>query len=321
MGASLQRRPWRLWWLALIGTPLVWTGACAAFQGEHVATYAYASREPDAAAGLVYFRARYYDPALGRYTQRDPAGLSAALNDYRYVGDNPPNARDPSGLEASGLGSNSSAATALIGQAKDYDPLCLCHGLVAKLFGDPVAEFLFGTPRLRSSPGYENVDVLFGAVIGSPELAIRPVFALAPKGYEEVVFSRGLRDLQPVRQIVAAVAEDRGAMPRLEGGYIVTLGWRDLAARFAMERNMDLYVVRVGDSALPQVINLNREILAAGGRLRTGPEVQVQYFLLRPSVSSRRVLGYHLVDPGLAPGDVGRTPILSDLIYNPRYRP
>jgi RHS repeat-associated protein len=52
-------------------------------------------------AGLEYLRARYYDPAIGRFLSRDPfAGLVAApqsLNRYAYVLNNPALYRDPYG--------------------------------------------------------------------------------------------------------------------------------------------------------------------------------------------------------------------------------
>lgn len=58
--------------------------------------YGYTGREPDA-TGLVYYRARYYDPTLGRFTQRDPIGLAGGINPYAYVGNNPINYVDPDG--------------------------------------------------------------------------------------------------------------------------------------------------------------------------------------------------------------------------------
>lgn len=48
--------------------------------------------------GLYFYRARYYWPNLGRFTQRDPAGYAAGINLYAYVNNNPVNFNDPSGL-------------------------------------------------------------------------------------------------------------------------------------------------------------------------------------------------------------------------------
>ncbi len=58
--------------------------------------YGYTGREPDG-TGLIYARARYYDPAVGRFTQRDPIGLAGGTNLYAYAGGNPTNFTDPLG--------------------------------------------------------------------------------------------------------------------------------------------------------------------------------------------------------------------------------
>ena len=59
--------------------------------------YGYTGREPDE-TGLIYYRARYYDPTIGRFTQRDPMGLAAGINGYAYVNNSPVNFADPLGL-------------------------------------------------------------------------------------------------------------------------------------------------------------------------------------------------------------------------------
>ncbi|WP_445370035.1 RHS repeat-associated core domain-containing protein [Methylomonas sp. HW2-6] len=61
--------------------------------------YGYTGREPDA-SGLIYYRARYYDPNQVRFTQRDPLGYIDGLNRYSYVHNNPINFNDPNGLLA-----------------------------------------------------------------------------------------------------------------------------------------------------------------------------------------------------------------------------
>lgn len=59
-------------------------------------TYGFTGREPDETA-MIYFRARYYDPAIGRFIQRDPIGLLGGINHYAYVRNNPIAFTDPSG--------------------------------------------------------------------------------------------------------------------------------------------------------------------------------------------------------------------------------
>jgi RHS repeat-associated protein len=62
--------------------------------------FAYTGRERDEETGLYYYRARYYDPAVGRFLSQDPIGFEAGDgNLYRYVGNDATNATDPSGLE------------------------------------------------------------------------------------------------------------------------------------------------------------------------------------------------------------------------------
>ena len=60
--------------------------------------YGYTGRERDT-DDLYYYRARYYDPTIGRFITPDPIGfLGGDTNFYRYVGNDPVNFNDPSGL-------------------------------------------------------------------------------------------------------------------------------------------------------------------------------------------------------------------------------
>lgn len=61
----------------------------------------FGAREYDSETGLYFMRARYYDPALGRFVSEDPIGLKGGMNPYLYVSADPVNQRDPSGLGSS----------------------------------------------------------------------------------------------------------------------------------------------------------------------------------------------------------------------------
>ncbi len=58
----------------------------------------FTGREWDSDVRLYYYRARYYDPVLGRFIAEDPAGLDGGIDPYAYAGDDPVNRTDPTGL-------------------------------------------------------------------------------------------------------------------------------------------------------------------------------------------------------------------------------
>jgi RHS repeat-associated protein len=73
-------------------------------QGSATSGFAFTGREWDAEVQLAYYRARYYDPRLGRFLSRDRLSLQRRLlggdesHDYVYVSNDPINHADPLGL-------------------------------------------------------------------------------------------------------------------------------------------------------------------------------------------------------------------------------
>jgi RHS repeat-associated protein len=70
--------------------------------GQDVFRPKYGDQELERDSGLYYFKARYYDPDLGRFLTPDRSlGAhplhNSALNRYAYVGNNPVSYTDPSG--------------------------------------------------------------------------------------------------------------------------------------------------------------------------------------------------------------------------------
>jgi len=65
--------------------------------GSNTNDYTYTGREADG-LGIDYYRARYYNPATGRFLSEDPMGFAGSgPNLYEYVGDSPTNFSDPTG--------------------------------------------------------------------------------------------------------------------------------------------------------------------------------------------------------------------------------
>ena len=60
--------------------------------------FGFTGQRIDLDTGLYYYRARHYSPAWGRFLQADPSGYQGGIHLYAYVGNDPLNLTDPSGL-------------------------------------------------------------------------------------------------------------------------------------------------------------------------------------------------------------------------------
>lgn len=74
-----------------------WNGAGSAIPlpGGNQVSFDYTGHERELNSGLIYARARFYDPVLGTFLSADPAG--EFTSPYTYAGWDPVNANDPSG--------------------------------------------------------------------------------------------------------------------------------------------------------------------------------------------------------------------------------
>jgi uncharacterized protein RhaS with RHS repeats len=95
--------------------------------------------------GLYQMGARYYQPGTGRFTQADPLPSSVfEANRYAYVGANPCNRTDPTGLFPIEPGCAISVGSTVGGAVADYGP----HTLIkAAGWGVGVGLGIWGTVR------------------------------------------------------------------------------------------------------------------------------------------------------------------------------
>ena len=132
--------------------------------------------------GLLYMRARYYNPYICRFLNPDPAGFSGGLNFYAYADGNPVNYLDPFGLCAESGGFFSWLGQAATGFAEGaWDTV---SGLASAVWHiDQTAAGLWNaaTHPLQTLDALslalaEYADVAFG---GDPRAIGRGVFELA----------------------------------------------------------------------------------------------------------------------------------------------
>jgi RHS repeat-associated protein len=72
-------------------------GKQTASSGSLTNPFQYTGREFDPETSLYYYRARYYDPSIGKFLSEDPSATSSAENLYEYVRNSPITLYDPSG--------------------------------------------------------------------------------------------------------------------------------------------------------------------------------------------------------------------------------
>jgi len=73
-------------------------GKQTASTGSLTNPFRYTAREFDTETGLYYYRARYYDPNIGKFVNEDPIGFEGGENLYRYVRNRSTGLSDPMGL-------------------------------------------------------------------------------------------------------------------------------------------------------------------------------------------------------------------------------
>jgi RHS repeat-associated protein len=130
----------------------------------------YAGQYTDPYSGLIYLRARWYDPATAQFVTRDPL-QPITQQAYAYANDDPVNHIDPTGLSSTAdwstawcLGTGASASGALgaghwagalaAGRLHTYSHTFILTGWEAATYGETIRLWLEGNNQTAGLPWY-----------------------------------------------------------------------------------------------------------------------------------------------------------------------
>ncbi len=209
-------------------------GTSTATTGTATTPLGYAGEYFDTESGLIYMRARYYDPPTGQFLSRDPLE-QITQQPYAYTDGNPINRVDPSGLlfgipgtpsvgDIASATSNAAAgilnglslgySTRLAGEVFGFDASCADFGAgygTGNVIGQGLGLFGAGSVRVVAVKGAERVGA-FSPLI--PEGAVGPLPTRAP-GFQ-YVGGRGGSGLHPnVTGVRFMDATNHHASPRV----------------------------------------------------------------------------------------------------------
>ncbi len=143
----------------------------------HADRFGFTGREHDTESGLLFLRARYYSPRLGRFMSEDPLGIgSGDANLSRYAFNSPQDLSDPLGLSA--LIGYAARVGRLIGKHTDID---------AEYEYTPPSVEQYAGAMIGGLLGFGISNLMFAAeVLGDPTGDFRDLICRAEQGTNDI---------------------------------------------------------------------------------------------------------------------------------------